>query len=141
MTGSPPSAAPLAGRHWSARWVGWRYEAGRRECLDFVAEVLREEFEHRLDLPRPLGVRERDRLAAAALGEFARPLDRPPREGDGVLMRALGRRGIGHHVGIWCAPASVPSVLHAQSGLGGVLHPLADLHRAGLALAGLYAWR
>ena len=126
--------------HWTERWIGWRFEAGARECSDLVTEVLATEFGRRLELPRPSTVRDRDRLVAAHLGELARPLDRPPAEGDGVLMRAAGRRAVGHHIGLWAAPAGEPSVLHAIAGLGGVLHPLAELHATGLEVAGLYAW-
>lgn len=131
----------MRARHWTERWIGWRYEEGSRECGDFVAMALEREFGRRIVLPRASTLRDRDRLVAAHLGELARPLDRPPAEGDGVLMRARGRRAVGHHIGLWCAPDGEPSVLHAIAALGGVLHPLAGLHVAGLEVVGLYAWR
>ena len=131
----------MAGAHWSDRWLGWEWVEGERECGDFVAHVLRAEFGRGVSLPRARGVRERDRFVARLAGDFARPLDRPPAEGDGVLMRALGRRGVGHHLGLWCAPAGVPSVLHAQPAIGAVRHPLDELAIRGLEVAGLYAWR
>ena len=125
--------------HWSRRWIGRPYVAGRYECTDFVEEVLAAEFGHSLALPRADGVRARDRLIAALTGDYARPPDRPPEEGDGVLLQAAGRRGVGQHIGLWCAPAGVPSVLHCESGMGGIVHALARLR--GLEVVGIYAWR
>lgn len=126
--------------HWSTRWLGWRYERGRRECTDFVSEVLAAEFGRQVVFPRAAAcVRARDRLIESACEAVAIPLARPPVEGDGVLLRALGRRGVGHHIGVWCAPGGVPSTLHAMEEWGAALHPLDAL--PGLEVAGLYGWR
>ncbi len=55
--------------------------------------------------------------------------------------RYIGRAHVeGHHIGLWCAPAGEPSVLHCQAGLGTVLHPLRGLEARGLEPAGIYRW-
>ena len=65
-----------------------------------------------------------------------------PREGDGVLMAAAGRRhSLGHHIGVWCAVAGEPYVLHCLKGVGSILHPIRDLDRRALVLEGVYRWR
>ena len=65
-----------------------------------------------------------------------------PREGDGVLMAAAARRhSLGHHIGIWCAVAGEPYVLHCLKGVGSILHPIRDLDRRALVLEGVYRWR
>lgn len=129
--------------HWSHAWLGRAWEPGRYECGDFAADVLRSRFGVRVALPRGRGVRERDALAARLAGAVARPLapGEAPREGDGVLMRAAGRRAaIGHHVGLWCAPADRACVLHCMAGHGARLDALRDLPLRGLELAGIYRW-
>ena len=65
-----------------------------------------------------------------------------PREGDGVLMAAAARRhSVGHHIGVWCAVAGEPYVLHCLKGVGSILHPIRDLDRRALVLEGVYRWR
>ena len=65
-----------------------------------------------------------------------------PVEGDGVLMVAAGRRrSLGHHIGLWCAVAGEPYVLHCLRGVGSILHPIRDLDRRALELEGVYRWR
>lgn len=127
--------------HWSERYLGRAWVEGRHECTDLVEDVLHAEFGRRVRFPRAAGVRERDRLVAERLAEFAAPLDRPPAEGDGVLLRARGRRAVGHHIGVWAAPAGVPSVVHCIPELGAVAHALDELPGRGLEVAGLYRWR
>ena len=69
-------------------------------------------------------------------------IDSTPREGDGVLMAAAARRhSLGHHIGIWCAVAGEPYVLHCLKGVGSILHPIRDLDRRALVLEGVYRWR
>lgn len=125
--------------HWSRRWIGRAYLPGRYECTDFVTEVLAEEFGVALSLPRAAGVRERDRLITTLTVDYARPLDRSPEEGDGVLLRTSGRRGVGQHIGLWCEVDGAPSVLHCESGMGGIVHALSRLR--GLEVVGIYEWR
>ena len=132
--------------HWSQRWIGRDWRAGVYECSDFVAEVLAAEFGVAVDLPRAgaaAGVRARDRLTARLAPSLARPLapGEAPREGDGVLMRARGRRTIaGHHIGLWCAPGGEPSALHCAAGLGSCVHALAGLPARGLEADGIWRW-
>ncbi len=132
--------------HWSERWIGRDWRPGVYECSDFVAEVLAAEFGVAVDLPRAgaaAGVRARDRLTARLAPSLARPLapGEAPREGDGVLMRARGRRTIaGHHIGLWCAPGGEPSALHCAAGLGSCVHALAGLPARGLEADGIWRW-
>ena len=130
--------------HWTDAYVGRRYVEGRHDCVDLVATVLRKHFARVWrPPPRAEGVRARDAQVAALAGEHARPLGpgETARDGDGVLMRAAGRRrGIGHHIGLYVALPAGPSVLHCQRGLGTVLQPLAGLETRGLEVAGLYRW-
>ena len=128
--------------HWAEAYVGRPYVAGRHDCADFVAAVLRERFGLSLALPaHGAGTRECDRHVAALKGALAVRTTRP-QEGDGVLMAAAARRrSIGHHLGVWCAVAGEPYVLHCLQGAGSILHPIRDLGLRALALEGIYRWR
>ena len=127
--------------HWAETYVGRAYVAGAHDCADFVVAVLRERFGREIALPaHAASVREWDHQIAALKGEYAVPTI-SPQEGDGVLMRAAARRrSIGHHVGVWCAVAGEPYVLHCLRGTGSILHPIRDLDRRALALEGVYRW-
>ena len=126
--------------HWSTRWLGLPYVRRRYECGEFVVDVQIREFGRALALPRAHSVRERDRLVLALQGELAVATPAPA-EGDGVLMRARGRRsGVGHHLGVWCAPPGGPHVLHLTPGLGSCLHAIASLLERDLELVGVYRW-
>ena len=130
-------------RHWSARWIGTAYVAGEYECVDLVREVLADRFDLLVDLPRPrrdASARDLERLLRARIADYARPLERAPTEGDGVLMRRAGARRIGCHIGIWCRPDGLPGVLHCLSPIGAVLHELAGLPACGLEVEGVYGW-
>lgn len=131
-------------QHWAEAYVGRPYVEGRHDCADFVADVLRERFGRALALPgrdsARATVRGRDRQIAALRGVYARRTAAPS-EGDGVLMMAVGRgRGVGHHIGIWCAVSGEPFVLHCLKGTGSIFHPLRDLGRRALVLEGVYKW-
>ncbi len=137
-------AGLMAPAHWSETYIGRPHVAGAHDCVDLVAAVRAETFARPWSPPPRAGsIRARDAQLGALAGEHARPL-RPgetPEEGDGVLMRIAGRkRGLGHHVGVWCAPGGVPHVLHCQAGIGTVLHPLAGLPARGLEATGVYRW-
>ncbi len=140
----PRTGAMTVTPHWSGRYIGRAHVEGAHDCADFVADVLREEFGRVwAPPPRAHAVRGRDAQIAALAADHARPLGagETPEEGDGVLMRMAGRRRLaGHHIGLWCAPAGEPSVLHCQAGLGTVLHPLRGLEARGLEPAGIYRW-
>ncbi len=127
-------------RHWTSSWIGRSYIAGEYECTDLVADVLRAEFGREVGFPRARGRRRREHLVQELAAVYARPLDRPPADGDGVLMRPPGSRRPGSHIGVWCAPMGVPSVLHCLCGTGVVLHALARLPVAILEAEGVYAW-
>ena len=94
------------------------------------------------------GVREWDAQIAALKGAFAVRVAPEahgsmgaPVEGDGVLMVAAGRRrSLGHHIGLWCAVAGEPYVLHCLRGTGSILHPIRDLSVRALELEGVYRW-
>ena len=136
--------------HWAEAYVGRAYVEGRYDCADFVVEVLRERFGRRVALPAhaatcsraPSGATARgwDAQIAALKDEYAvRTI--APREGDGVLMRAAARRrSVGHHIGVWCAVADEPHVLHCLRGVGSILHPIRELRLRALDLEGVYRW-
>ena len=155
-------------QHWAESYIGRPYVEGRHDCADFVAAVMREHFGRELTLPaHGAGTRAWDRQIAALKGVYAvhvapeargtmgapqargstvapeaRGTMGTPREGDGVLMAAAARRhSLGHHIGIWCAVAGEPYVLHCLKGVGSILHPLRDLDRRALVLEGVYRWR
>ena len=145
--------------HWAESYIGRPYVEGRHDCADFVVAVMRERFGRELGAPgHGAGTRAWDRQIAALKGVYAvhvAPEARgtmgapeaggtmgTPREGDGVLMAAAARRhSLGHHIGIWCAVAGEPYVLHCLKGVGSILHPIRDLDRRALVLEGVYRWR
>ena len=128
-------------KHWAEAYVGRAYVEGENDCADFVVAVLRERFGRALALPaHAASVRGWDAQIASLKGEFALPTI-SPQEGDGVLMRsAARRRSIGHHIGVWCAVAGEPYVLHCLKGVGSIFHPIRDLRSKALALEGVYRW-
>ena len=129
--------------HWTEPWL-MRRMPHDYDCADFVRAVVREEFGRVVALPstRAAGLRGRDAQVAAGAVALADPVD-TPREGDGVLMRATGRRrSVGHHVGVWCALADVPHVLHLLAGTHfPCLSAIDALGRIGLEPTGVYRWR
>ena len=145
--------------HWAESYIGRSYVEGRHDCADFVVAVMRERFGRELALPaHGAGTRAWDRQIAALKGVYAvhvapeargtmgapeaRGTMGAPREGDGVLMAAAARRhSVGHHIGVWCAVAGEPYVLHCLKGVGSILHPIRDLDRRALVLEGVYRWR
>lgn len=129
--------------HWTTRWLARSFPADW-DCADFVRCVLEEQFGRTVELPsaRAAGLRGRDaqvREGAYALADATET----PQEGDGVLMRALGRRrAIGHHVGVWCRLDGLPHVLHLLGSLRTpCLSPLDAVDRLGLEATGVYRWR
>ena len=146
-------------QHWAESYIGRSYVEGRHDCADFVVAVMRERFGRELALPaHGAGTRAWDRQIAALKGVYAvhvapeargtmgapeaRGTMGAPREGDGVLMAAAARRhSVGHHIGVWCAVAGEPYVLHCLKGVGSILHPIRDLDRRALVLEGVYRWR
>ena len=138
-------------KHWTEAWLGRPWVAGKYDCADFVAEVLRVEFGRALDLPvraesgsgAPTGatVRGWDRQIATLKGDFALPTT-APRDGDGVLMVAKGARRLRrYHLGLWAGVGGVAHVLHCQEAAGSILHPIRDLSLRALELEGIYRWR
>ena len=127
------------GAHWSAAYIGRRYVPGRYDCADLVADVLESEFGVRHHLPgRAASVRGLDAQIDAELGRALRAASEPA-EGDVVLMRVVGRRrGVGHHVGVWCRVDGAAHVLHLPAGVGAALHRLRDLPGRGWEVMGVY---
>ena len=127
--------------HWAESYIGRAYVEGEHDCADFVVAVLRERFDRILALPaHAASVRGWDAQVATLKGEYALPTI-APQEGDGVLMRAAARqRSIGHHIGVWCAVADEPYVLHCLRGVGSIFHPIRALRCRALELEGVYRW-
>ena len=128
-------------RHWAESYIGRAYVEGEHDCADFAVAVLRERFDRILALPaHAASVRGWDAQVAALKGDYALPTI-APQEGDGVLMRAAARRrSIGHHIGVWCAVADEPYVLHCLRGVGSIFHPIRALRCRALELEGVYRW-
>lgn len=124
--------------HWSVPHVG----AAAADCGDFVRRVMREQFGRDVRVPPAARtLRGRERQFAAVWPVLARRRSGRPEEGDAVLMAPLGcTRGVGMHLGVWCAPPGGPRVLHAMDRLGGCLHRPAELARLGLRIEGVYEW-
>ena len=93
--------------HWAEKWLGRGFDASRYDCLDFVAEVLAAEFGRRIRVPpRSRGhMRTMVREIADLGGDVAVRRFGAPHDGDGVLMRPLGSRLGGCHIGLHTAPA------------------------------------
>ena len=154
----PARAPALPGReststspalHWSDRYLGRPYIEGARDCADFAVEVLRDVFGRDVRLPRPdraggaATARARDRAVETLAGIHAAPLadGEAPREGDGVSMRARGRRrAVGRHIGLWARVGGAPCVVHCMAGAGVVRHELASLPARGLECTGIWRW-
>ena len=127
--------------HWAEAYIGRAYVEGEHDCADFAVAVLRERFDRILALPaHAASVRGWDAQVATLKGDYALPTI-APREGDGVLMRAAARRrSFGHHIGVWCAVADEPYVLHCLRGVGSIFHPIRELRCRALELEGVYRW-
>ena len=115
------------------------------DCAAYVMAILKCMFGRDVFLPRrPGSLRGKDRVAGTAIAaSLAVSLDEgtSPSEGDGVLMRAAGRKVcIGHHIGLWTRSGGQPYVLHRLEDQRPRLDPLAGLEHRGLALTGLYRW-
>ena len=128
--------------HWAEKWLGRGFDTARYDCMDFVAEVLAAEFDRRIRVPpRSRGdMRGMAREIADLGGEVAVPRIGPPQEGDGVLMRPLGSRLGGCHIGLHTAPAGEPHVLHCVEVLGAVHVPTRTLPHRGWEVEGIYRW-
>ncbi len=123
--------------HWSARYIGKPYQEA--DCAALAALVLKNEFNHDINLPRerPAGVFALSAQINHNQADFASPTDRP-KEGDAVLMLARGRV---NHVGIYCQIGAVAYVLHSLKNAGQCcLHKLTELNRYHLSVEGFYTW-
>ena len=130
--------------HWSDAWLGRPWVEGEYECWDMVVDALiylgraRPADSAWTDRPRGAGARARARILLAGLraGRIARPLapGEPPREGDGLPIRAAGARRP-HHTGLLVAltPGAARHVLHCIQGAGVVRHRLDGLAAIGMA--------
>ena len=124
--------------HWSSGWLGRPYSAARYDCADFAADVVAARTGVRVRLPgRAASIRGRVAQMGAEIDHGLAATDAPV-EGDIVLMRLAGRRGAGNHIGVWCAVAGVPHVLHLPAGAGSCLHPLDALAARGWEAVGVY---
>jgi hypothetical protein len=123
--------------HWSEKYIGKPYCDAN--CAELAAIVLRNEFDHHLELP---GV-DSDNVFALSeqisnhRGDYAERTVNP-QEGDAVLMRSMGRL---NHVGVYCVIDGHAWVLHAVRNAGQTcLHRLPDLARFNITIEGFYRW-
>ncbi|MYE01463.1 MAG: hypothetical protein F4Y03_09310 [Alphaproteobacteria bacterium] len=130
------------GDHWTDRWLGRPWVEGTYDCVDFVKEVLAEQFGRRLRLPAtPASARDWDRTVANLKADhgYRTPF---PADGDGVLMMQAGaRRQRGYHLGVAVRREGRLLVLHCPRNGSSVLTPAKDLRAAfQLELEGTYRW-
>lgn len=126
--------------HWAESYLGRTYVEDEYDCGDLVRDVMLEKFGQSIVLPaRARGVRGRDAQMRAMTETLADPTDRPL-EGDLVMMRTKGRRGLGHHAGVYCTIGGRAHVLHLRP-IGTCLHPVDALERHGIELMGFHKWR
>ena len=128
--------------HWSEKYIGNEYQANTADCARLLSEVRRKEF--KLPVPDDIEIaRKSSRLGRVGqmvdlVGEYGERTD-SPKEGDAVLMIAMGRPS---HIGVYCVVNGEPSVLHAMENAGMVvLHRIRDLSRVFLTVEGYYAWK
>ena len=126
--------------HWSERYIGRPYSS-TNDCAQLAFDVRCEVFgsipEHLLSLERERTSLTRARQMDTLVHDLGTPTT-TPEEGDAVLMLVRGRAS---HIGIYCSPNGVPSVLHAmKNAKQAVLHRLVDLPRLLLAVEGYYKW-
>lgn len=128
--------------HWTMKWLGTPFVEGRYDCLDFVQEVMLADFGRTIRLPareRVMAVRAMAR-SIRDLGTEAAVPTAGPVEGDGVLLKPVGTRITGFHVGLHAMIDGTPFVLHCAETLGGVLHPAAGIRCHGWEIEGYYRW-
>jgi hypothetical protein len=125
--------------HWSERYVGRPYDAEEYDCIDFVVDVLKEQFHRELLPPNGHGHEDREGRAKVIrdnIHRYVRPTGKPE-EGDGVLMNIAGRD---QHIGIYVEINHVPFVLHNQRTTGVVVIRIRELNRWGYKVEGFYKW-
>ena len=133
--------------HWSARYVGRRYEEGVFDCGELARAVQLEVFGRKIRLPSTRdhvhveGSLAKFRTMAAqidACKDDVAVRTHVPHEGDGVLLKTRGYR---QHIGVYCVIAGEAWVLHATDGAGQVvLQRARDLPMRGLQIEGYYRW-
>lgn len=127
--------------HWTERYVGRRWEAGRYECIDLALEVSSREFGARPRLPPYAAGRGAREAQVAALGSVLADPVPAPRDGDLALMAPRGSSRGGHHIGVAALIEGAPHVLHCAEGAGACLHPVHALPAHGWELRGWHRWR
>ena len=120
--------------HWAVAYLG----PTDQDCAGLGERVQRDRGGRVVARPRPQTTRGRDAAARALTGVLWAPAASPA-EGDVVLMRAVGRRVMAHHVGVYCEPGGVSSTLHALDE-SVFLHELRTLAGRGFEVEGVYAW-
>lgn len=126
--------------HWAEQFVGLPYIPERRDCAALCAEVLYRQFGRVIMLPagRAEGIRGLSAQIERHREDYGVRIATPA-EGDAVLMIGRGRL---NHIGIYCEPNGIPSVLHALRDAGQVnLHKLRELPLQGLQVEGFYRWK
>ena len=123
------------------RWLGRPWVQGTHECSQFVALVLRHEFNRDIALPAPaLSMRLRELQVRNGLALGRAVATASPREGDGVLtVLAAGVRVKDYHIGVY-VEAGAPMMLHCPRDGHSCLTAIADLEQLGQELEGYYAW-
>ena len=126
--------------HWAEKWIGmpWTREW---DCACLVRDVLKKDFDIELNLPAGLDWKKMSQAEVKIISEdFAIP-SIYPKEGDGVLMKIMGRRrDLGSHIGVYSVVDSVPWVLHNVESIGVLFTPISQLKLLSLQNTGFYTW-
>ena len=128
--------------HWTEKWVGRRYIQGEFECGDLVCAVVFEQRGIVIPLPTHQVWKRTAPTEILSLVPGMAERTHSPGEGDGVLMRIVGRRGeIGSHVGVYVPIAGESWVLHCIKGGGTLFQEVGRLSSStGLEVEGFYRW-
>lgn len=129
--------------HWSTKWLGKPYVEGEYDCMDFIQEVLRVDFGREIQVPtrwRGSTVRTMVREVEELGREVAEPRKGNRYEGDGVLLKPVGFRPTGFHIGLYALPNGEPHVLHLVETLGAVIYPCGTMAQHGWWVEGYYQW-
>jgi hypothetical protein len=127
--------------HWATKYLGMKYDHDEFNCADFVAHVLENEFNHKIELPRASKhMREYSRQIITKMTDFVEPTPiEKPEENCLVLMKS---RGLIAHVGIYVSEGMPsPKVFHCMKDFGSsLMHDIHFLDCIGLNVIGYYKW-
>lgn len=126
--------------HWSSKYLGKKYIMGHYDCLDFVLDVLRAEYNIETYVIPNHGSCSLDqqRQLETRLGDYFTPLERPI-DGCVVLLRRGKRLG---HLGIHYFYNGCSYIIHNSALPGMVIQTLAyRIGRHGCSIESYFLFR